>query len=93
MGWDIIYHPQVASEDLPSIPANLRARIRRALEERLAIAPDRYGVRLRRDLAGSWKLRVGDYRVVFDLDAARRRVIVLVIAHRRVVYGSVSKRR
>ena len=93
MTWEVVYDARVVSHDLPAIPANMQGRIRRAIESRLATAPDRYGERLRRDLAGAWKLRVGNYRIVFDLHAKLRRVHVLIIAHRSVVYGQISRRR
>lgn len=33
-----------------------------------------------------WRVRVGDYRVVYEIDDARRTVTVLDVAHRRDVY-------
>lgn len=91
MAWQVSYHPEVP-EDLRAIPANLQERIRKAIEDRLMTEPDKYGERLRKDLAGAWKLRVGDYRIVFDLSSGRRVVTVLLIAHRRDVYGTAPKR-
>jgi len=41
---------------------------------------------LRGDLAGYWRFRAGDRRVVYRIDEARRQVIVLDTAHRRDVY-------
>jgi mRNA-degrading endonuclease RelE of RelBE toxin-antitoxin system len=57
--------------------------IDRAIEARLATEPEKYGTRLRRSLLGLWKLRVGDYRVVFELQAGRVRVWAIV--HRKRV--------
>ena len=34
----------------------------------------------------AWRIRAGDYRVVYEIDDAGRIVIVLRIAHRSVVY-------
>lgn len=91
MAWTVVYHSDVP-KDLKTIPANMRARIRRAIERRLTTEPGEYGERLRKDLAGAWKLRVGDYRIVFDLDPKRTLVTVLLIAHRRSVYDRVVGR-
>jgi mRNA interferase RelE/StbE len=33
-----------------------------------------------------WRIRVGDYRVVYQIDDAARTVLVLHIGHRRDVY-------
>lgn len=42
--------------------------------------------RLTGTLRGRWRYRVGDWRVVYQIDEQRRRVNVLVIAHRSSVY-------
>ncbi|MEG4964118.1 MULTISPECIES: type II toxin-antitoxin system RelE/ParE family toxin [unclassified Microcoleus] len=41
---------------------------------------------LKGELAGYYRYRVGDYRVVYDIDDEQKRVVVTVIAHRREVY-------
>ena len=65
MAYKLKYHPDVKRSDLPKIDAKNRNRIKRAIEERLATRPEAYGKPLQRTLKGYWKLRVGDYRVVF----------------------------
>jgi mRNA interferase RelE/StbE len=84
------YHPKVAEDDVPEIPVNLRDRIARSIDTRLTSAPMRYGAPLRGTLKGYWKLRVGDYRVVFRI--ASREVSILAILHRREVYEAVRTR-
>ena len=80
----------MAEDDLPDIPANLHTRIARSIDGRLTSEPMRYGVPLRGTLKGYWKLRVGDYRVVFKV--AGREVWILTILHRRDVYDAVVAR-
>lgn len=87
----LLYRPEVVDEDLPRIPKNLRARIVGAIEARLTTEPARYGQRLRRSLSGLWKLRVGDYRVCYEIE--RTTVTVWVIRHRRDVHGTAEHRR
>ncbi len=88
--YEVGYRPEVIADDLPEIPRNLQLRIVRAVESRLMAEPARYGVRLRRSLAGLWKLRVGDYRVVYEIHG--RTVTVWAIRHRKEVYGEVETR-
>lgn len=88
--YEVGYRPEVETEDLLAIPCNLQLRIFRAVESRLMVEPARYGVRLRRSLAGLWKLRVGDYRVVYEIRG--RLVTVRAICHRKDVYGEVESR-
>ena len=86
----LLYHPLVASEDIPAIPRNLQRRLARAIEGRLSIAPDRYGEPLRGPFQGYRKLRVGDYRVVYKI--VRHEVWVLAILHRKSVYDLAPPR-
>ena len=71
----------------------MRERIRRAIESRLMTAPQEYGLPLRKSLRGYWKLRVGDYRVVFKIEGEI--VFILGIRHRKSIYedamGRVNK--
>jgi mRNA interferase RelE/StbE len=89
-GYRILYRPDILSEDLPEIPRNLQRRIVHAIETRLGTDPARYGARLRRSLSPLWKLRVGDYRVVYELEA--RTVRVWLIAHRKTAYSEAGRR-
>jgi mRNA interferase RelE/StbE len=84
------YHPAVVAEDLAVLPANLRSRVLQAIGSRLSSSPQRYGLPLRGTLHGYWKLRVGDYRVVFKV--SRREVWILAVLHRKKVYGMVGRR-
>jgi len=84
------YHPAVRSDDLPLIDRKTKDRIRRAIEERLQRAPQDYGEPLRKTLKGYWKLRVGDYRVVFKLIESE--VWILCIRHRKSVYMDIGTR-
>jgi len=84
------YHPRVAEDDLPEIPTNLRQRLARSIERRLTTAPEHYGGPLKGSLKGYWKLRVGDYRVVFKITASE--VWILTILHRKAVYEEALAR-
>lgn len=84
------YRPEVEEEDLRPLPHNLQSRILRAIESRLMIEPARYGQRLRRSLLGLWKLRVGDYRIVYEVQG--KKVRVWAICHRKEAYDIAEGR-
>jgi len=90
MPFTLHYHPAVPVEDLPLIDRKTKDRIRKAIEERLQTAPHNYGEPLRKSLKGYWKLRVGDYRVVFKVNGAE--VWILGIRHRKSVYKNIGAR-
>ena len=85
------YHPAVRDEDLPLIDRKTKERIQKAIEERLRTAPHDYGEPLRKSLKGYWKLRVGDYRVVFKV--IKSEVWILGIRHRKSVYADIGPRK
>ena len=90
MGYEVELRPDVVAEDLVELPANIRARIIRAIESKLATEPTRYGVRLRQSLGGLWKIRVGDYRIVYEIEGEK--VTVWTIRHRQDVYREAERR-
>ena len=90
MSFVVIYHPDVKSVDIPQLNETLKRRIKKAIEERLKTAPQRYGEPLRKTLKGYWKLRVGDYRIIFKV--IETEVWILGIVHRKNVYARVLKR-
>ena len=38
-----------------------------------------------------WRIRIGDYRVIYEVDRASNRVVVLFIGHRKNVYDEFSR--
>jgi mRNA interferase RelE/StbE len=59
------------------------------LDERLAGKEDprRFGKALHADLAGLWRYRVGDYRILCQISDGRLIVLVVSVGHRKNVYG------
>jgi len=90
VSFNLKYHPAVKDDDLPLIDKSEKKRIRKAIEERLRAAPHEYGEPLRKTLKGYWKLRVGDYRVVFKIKDSE--VWILGIRHRKSVYSDMVNR-
>ena len=90
MAYNLIYHADVAKNDLPRIDKKNKSMIKRAIEERLMKSPEIYGKPLQRTLKGYWKLRVGDYRVVFKPVGKELRIFAII--HRKNVYKEIGKR-
>lgn len=89
MSFRVIYHPEVRA-DIALINEKLRKRIKRAIETRLTTEPEKYGAPLRKTLKGYWKMRVGDYRIIFKVSG--NEIIIFTIQHRKSVYGDIGKR-
>ena len=85
--WRVEFDPAAAKE-FRKIDAAARRLILRYLRERIATAQDprRFGKPLIGDLAGLWRYRVGNYRLVAMFEDNTFVVLVLRVAHRREVY-------
>jgi mRNA interferase RelE/StbE len=59
------------------------------LDERVAGTPDprRFGKGLKSDLAGLWRYRVGDYRILCQIRQRELLVLVVAVGHRKDVYA------
>lgn len=84
MPYQLVYHPDILAVDLPAINRNIQERIQNAIEQRLVSDPLRYGEPLRRKLKGYRKLRVGDYRVIYEICGAEIRIYA--VGHRKDIY-------
>lgn len=90
MPFGLRYHSDIKTVDLPLLNERMKKRIKNAIESRLATAPHQHGEPLRKTLKGYWKLRVGDYRVVFKV--VGNEVWILGIIHRKKIYEIIEKR-
>jgi len=64
---------------------SLAHRILSKIEE-LVIEPRPAGCRKLQGRSGLWRLRVGDYRIVYSVDDRQRLVDVVAVRHRREAY-------
>lgn len=94
MTWAIFYHHAV-EDDLESVGPAAARRILKAIEEKLLREPLRFGIPLSGSLSGFRKLRVGDFRVVYQVIEKKVRVYVLAVGPRRdkEIYQSAAKRK
>lgn len=90
MDFRLVYHGDVVRSDIPILPDTMRQRVKRAIEERLLTCPDKYGKPLRKGLSGFRKLRIGDWRIVYEVK--HDTVIILIIAHRSKAYQHIFQR-
>jgi len=90
VSYSITLHPQVTASDIPRLDAFLRQTVRDAIREKLTKRPEVYGKPLRYTLKSCRTLRVGDYRVVFQIQ--QEIVHIVAIIHRRTEYKGVEAR-
>ncbi len=92
MSFFIEYRPAVVHDDIPKLDQVIRLRIKKTIETKLLTYPDIFGIPLRHPQAGYRKLRVGNYRVIFQIVTSTSKVIIYAIQHRSIVYQTLAKR-
>ena len=87
MGWTIEYSA-LALKQLKKLNRSVQAEILNYMDNRIASAvnPRDFGKSLRHDKFGLWRYRVGDYRIICELDDKMTVVTVLAVGHRSTVY-------
>jgi mRNA interferase RelE/StbE len=87
LAWAIEFLPEAAKE-LKKLDRTAAARIVKTLEQRIAVLDDprTIGSALTGDYVGYWRWRIGDYRVVAQIEDERIVILVVRVAHRREVY-------
>ena len=84
MSYSVSYAKSVTKKDLPNLSIPVLKQIKQAIEERLMVDPIGYGKPLRYNLKGCRRLRVGDYRIVYQIND--HVITILAIKHRKKVY-------
>lgn len=82
--YSIIYSKK-AEKQLGKLDKEIRSRIIRSLEK-LRIRPEAYIERLAGD--PGYKFRVGNYRVIMDVDSGKLIILVIKVGYRKNVYKS-----
>jgi len=85
-----VYRVKTASrrveKEIAELPQQARDRVIEAIRK-LAEDPRPRGARkLVGEIGGAWRIRVGDWRVIYDVDEDERLVIILAALHRREAY-------
>ncbi len=88
MAWKIEISP-AASAALDKLASASATRVLKFLYERIASRDDPRSVGkalVGSELAGLWRYRVGDYRILCRIEEEKISIIVVVIGHRSEVY-------
>jgi len=77
-----------ALKELKKLGKQAQKEILAYLDERVAGREDprRFGKALHADLAGLWRYRVGDYRILCQIRDGQLLVLVISVGHRKNVY-------
>ena len=77
---------ELVKDDIINLPKSVKERIKKAIEKKLAVNPIEFGKPLQYSLKGLRRLRVDDYRVIFQIHEEKKIVLVVKIGHRKDIY-------
>jgi mRNA interferase RelE/StbE len=85
--WRVSFSP-AAERSLQKLDKTAQVEILRYLRRRIETTEDprRFGHALRGNLAGLWRYRVRDYRIICRIEDAEITILVVEIGHRREIY-------
>lgn len=92
--YTVVIDELVFEEDFKGIDRPDQQRIIKSIRKKLSTEPERYGKPLKGNLKGLWKLRVGQYRVIYEVKKEKVLVYVIKVGFRRdeEVYREILKR-
>ena len=92
--YTVLIDELVFKEDFRKIDKPDQQKIIKAIRKKLTRDPEGFGAPLRGGLKGLWKLRVGQYRVVYEIKKQEIVVYIVKVGFRRdeEVYREVLKR-
>ncbi len=87
MTW-IVEFDDAAAKELRKLDRQAQQEILRYFRERIATEEDprRFGKPLSHDLAGLWRYRVRNYRMICNIEDNKLVVLVLHVGHRKDIY-------
>ena len=84
--WIVKFVPSAVNE-LKKLPRDIQHRIINVIESIVTVNPY-IGEHLRGDFKGYYKIRVGDYRIIYTLENKECIILIVRISHRKDVYRS-----
>jgi len=85
--WQVVFSP-AAEKQFSKLDRRTQQEIERYATTRLATSEDprRFGKPLSSNLAGWWRYRIGDYRLICEIQDEKLVVMLIKIGHRRDIY-------
>lgn len=87
MTWTVEFD-NAAAKELRKLDRQAQQEILRYFRERIATDEDprRFGKPLSRDLAGLWRYRLRNYRMICSIEDDKLVILVLRVGHRKDIY-------
>jgi mRNA interferase RelE/StbE len=74
-----------AEKEIENLPANVLQRVTQKIDQ-LAVTPRPAGCVKLQAARNRWRIRVGNYRIIYAINDAQRLLDVMAVRHRREAY-------
>ena len=87
MTWKIKYLKSLQKE-MRKIPQNEQQRIKEYLEKKILPSdnPRQFGKPLKGEHSNFWRYRVGNYRIICEIEDVSITILVIRVGHRKAIY-------
>ncbi len=85
MAYNVIWH-EGTLKDLKKLNRTSVKKIVAKVKNYLIQDPVKLGTPLKGNLKGLYRYRIGEYRVIYVIDQAEKKIIILKVNHRRKIY-------
>jgi len=79
----VLINELVVEKDFKKVDKTNQIRIIKTIRKKLTFKPKEFGKPLAGDLKGHWKLRIGKYRVIYEIEEEKVLVYVIMVGYRR----------
>lgn len=85
MAYSAIWHEETL-KDLKKLNRTTAKKIVAKVKNYLIQDPVKLGTPLKGNLKGLYRYRIGEYRAIYVIDQAEKKIIILNVNHRRKIY-------
>jgi len=85
LAYDVIWHED-SVKDLKKLDRKTAKKIINKVKNYLTQTPIELGTQLKGSLKGFCRYRIGEYRIIYAIDHAEKKIIILNVNHRKKIY-------
>jgi len=87
MKYKVLFHKNL-TKDLKNLDKKITDRFFDIVSNKIAVNPES-GRKLKGKYKDLWKYRVGDYRIIYQVENENIRILILRFRHRKNVYDNI----
>ena len=92
MGYKIKWN-EVSLKNLKSLDNSIKKQVMKFIDKLKKVEDAKaFGKKLKYSSVGNWRYRVGNYRIIADIQDDKLVILIIAIGHRSIIYDELNKR-